>query len=346
MKVLHFYSSNPNKINGIEVAISGLQKALLEKRTESFIFNIFSKNKLRIIINSIKKIKEIRPEIIVFHSLYHVEYIFIYFYISFFCNIPYLILFHGGASKRNYQKNKSRKFIANFLFFNRFVRGAKKVIYFNEFDKNNSIFNQINSSYIIIPNGIDNINVFKKKYVGKISFLFFSRLDVWGKGLDLLKEPIKRIKKEFNDQVEFIFCGPLEAGAEDFIDSMKDFIEYRGEVGKEKKESVFRSCDIMILPSRSEGMPMTILEAFSYGMPVLISNETNMGEVVKKYRCGWITALDRESIYQTFCKAIKDYEVVNEEMRRNSYLAARQYLWTEISETVIELFNGVSNSIK
>jgi glycosyltransferase involved in cell wall biosynthesis len=47
--------------------------------------------------------------------------------------------------------------------------------------------------------------------------------------------------------------------------------------GAEKSEC-YRTCDAFILPSLSEGLPMTVLEAWSYGKPVLMTAECNLPE--------------------------------------------------------------------
>jgi glycosyltransferase involved in cell wall biosynthesis len=47
--------------------------------------------------------------------------------------------------------------------------------------------------------------------------------------------------------------------------------------GAEKSEC-YRACDAFILPSLSEGLPMTVLEAWSYAKPVLMTPECNLPE--------------------------------------------------------------------
>ena len=46
----------------------------------------------------------------------------------------------------------------------------------------------------------------------------------------------------------------------------------------EEKEALLRSADAFILPSFSEGLPMSVLEAWSYGLPVLMTPECNLPE--------------------------------------------------------------------
>jgi poly(glycerol-phosphate) alpha-glucosyltransferase len=46
----------------------------------------------------------------------------------------------------------------------------------------------------------------------------------------------------------------------------------------EEKEALLRSADAFILPSFSEGLPMSVLEAWSYGLPVVMTPECNLPE--------------------------------------------------------------------
>ncbi|MGZ5544509.1 MAG: glycosyltransferase, partial [Limisphaerales bacterium] len=44
------------------------------------------------------------------------------------------------------------------------------------------------------------------------------------------------------------------------------------------KSECYRACDAVILPSLSEGLPMAVLEAWSYAKPVLMTSECNLPE--------------------------------------------------------------------
>ena len=55
-------------------------------------------------------------------------------------------------------------------------------------------------------------------------------------------------------------------------------VVFCGPVFGEDKEALLRSADAFILPSFSEGLPMSVLEAWSYGLPVVMTPECNLPE--------------------------------------------------------------------
>ena len=50
----------------------------------------------------------------------------------------------------------------------------------------------------------------------------------------------------------------------------------------EKKFIEISKLDMLIQPSRSEGMPNTVLEAMSIGLPILATKYTNIVDILKR----------------------------------------------------------------
>lgn len=94
---------------------------------------------------------------------------------------------------------------------------------------------------------------------------------------------IEKVAKEI-PTVKFILCG---AGTVEDENAIKKLIKdknveknviFPGWVRDRKKDQVLRDADIFFLPSYNEGMPMSVLDAMGYGLPVV---STNVGGIPK-----------------------------------------------------------------
>ena len=59
---------------------------------------------------------------------------------------------------------------------------------------------------------------------------------------------------------------------------LQSSVEFVGPKFGSEKEAVLRSADAFVLPSFSEGLPVSVLEAWSYGLPVVMTRMCNLPE--------------------------------------------------------------------
>ena len=67
---------------------------------------------------------------------------------------------------------------------------------------------------------------------------------------------------------------------------LKNNVTYAGWIVGNDKDELMRNTDIFVLPSYGEGMPMTILEAMSYAIPVIATNVGGIPELIKDGETG------------------------------------------------------------
>ena len=290
-----------------------------------------------------KRIRTDRPDIVIFHSIYFNQYLF-YALLLWFYRIPYAIQLHGALSKENYEVSKTKKQIANFLIYNRFIKGAKSIVYLNQNEYNNSIVKNINPRCIIVPNGCDvvsDVNTEHKASESSINYIYIGRIARHHKGMDMLVEALKSVSKgSLKDKVRFHIYGDgrdIECEwLKEQLTEISNIAEFHGPVYDMKKEVAMRSSDIFILTSRFEGMPMAVLEALSYGIPCLITMGTNMGEDISAAGAGWITAADPEAIVKTIEVATESYKADFQKFRRRAYELSQKFSWEKIAHESVE----------
>lgn len=133
----------------------------------------------------------------------------------------------------------------------------------------------------ITPPRFDNVNVHNAD--DKIRLLYLGIIGPRKGVYDLIK--VIGDNKEYYRQHLMLHIGGN--GETDEIESLiegydvGDFVIFEGFVKGEKKIKDLNWADIFILPSYNEGLPIAILEAMSYGMPIISTNVGGIPEVVK-----------------------------------------------------------------
>jgi len=120
------------------------------------------------------------------------------------------------------------------------------------------------------------------KKQNELTFLFLG-LVCKPKGIYDLIEVIRRNKSSYRGRMKLWIGGNGE------IDHLKDIIlkydlgelvEFLGWITSTKKAEVLNNSDVFILPSYYEGVPISILEAMSYGKAIIATNVGGVSEIV------------------------------------------------------------------
>ena len=136
------------------------------------------------------------------------------------------------------------------------------------------------------PNFVESNNqcILEKKRENQ--FVFAGRLDKL-KGIDLLFEAW-RVMGENAAKLVVCGTGPMENWCRMFIRENPVNIEMRGYLPNDKTLEIIKKSKALVLPTQwYEGFPMSIVEAFSVGTPVICSNIGNVGSIVEEGVTGY-----------------------------------------------------------
>lgn len=125
------------------------------------------------------------------------------------------------------------------------------------------------------------------------------------KGIDLLFEAWKVMGEE---APKLIVCGtgPMEDWCKTFVRKNSVNIELQGLVSNEEARKTITNSKALIMATQwYEGFPMSIVEAFAVGTPVICSDFGNAGSIVEEGITG----------YKFECKSIESIILAVEKMR-------------------------------
>lgn len=167
------------------------------------------------------------------------------------------------------------------------------------------------------PNVIVVKNVIAQPKVNKeeteaFTLLFLGRLCV-RKGIYDLMDVLILHKTEFDGKVKLLFGGDGDVEQVDKIikqNGLQSIAEYQGWVDGEKKERLLNMADAYILPSYNEGLPISVLEAMSYSLPIISTNVGGIPEIVKNGENGYlIEPGDKDAMYQAIVQLKSNHDM-------------------------------------
>jgi glycosyltransferase involved in cell wall biosynthesis len=169
-----------------------------------------------------------------------------------------------------------------------------KIVYDGEITDSQSFlqYPNVNKHVFYIPNGAsiikkskEKINKIKRKHA-ILRLLFIGRLEKI-KGLDVLIKALAQIKNK-SWVLDVIGDGSLKS---ELIQLHKELglaknILFHGSKKHEELADYYYNADIFILPSLAEGQPVSLLEAWSYALPIIVSRVGNNPYMVTEKKDG------------------------------------------------------------
>ena len=136
----------------------------------------------------------------------------------------------------------------------------------------------MNKDSVVLHNCVSRKFVVENKIKNKIlQICYVSNISEEKGTFDLIKAVQNRV------DVKLIIAGDFLSEKEKFLELVEQSqnISYLGFAGEELKQEIFESSDIFCLPSKlEEGSPISIIEAMSYGLPVLASDKGCIKDII------------------------------------------------------------------
>lgn len=312
MEIIHIVlgKANPNRMNGVNKVVYQMAVKQAEMQTKVSVWGItadlstnfeernfetrlFLKSKNPFKINTeLKKALLSKKENTIFHI--HGGWIPIFYSISKVLQsnqINFVFTPHGAyntiAMKRNFWVKK--------LYFQMFektvLKNSKKIHNIGKSESTGLSTFYKNNKTVLLPYGFENTikpEVFTPKNED-IVFGFIGRLDIYTKGLDTLLVAFEKVVTQFPNAKLWIIGDSKE---KEKLQTLiikhrlcKNVVLLGSQFG-EMKNNFLKKMDVFVHPSRNEGLPTSVIEAASFGKPCVVSNATNINELIESYNAG------------------------------------------------------------
>lgn len=271
---------------------------------------------------------------------------------------PFIITLHGMLDAWALRNSYWKKKLALWLYEHRNLKGAACVQVLSEAEAKSAREFGLKNPLAIIPNGMDVPDEYPaQEHPGnRRHLLFLGRLHPKKGLMNLIhawnevrcSEPgqhwtltiagwaelghevdLQKLARELN----LAYRTPDQAADEDVISLI-----FSGPQFGADKEQCLRSCDAFILPSLSEGLPMSVLEAWAYGKPVIMTPMCNLPE---GFAANAAIQSDPEiaSLREGLMKMMRMTDVERQAMGlRGRRLVEARFTWAKVGERMAEVY--------
>ncbi|HEY9612923.1 glycosyltransferase family 4 protein [Allocoleopsis sp.] len=156
----------------------------------------------------------------------------------------------------------------------------------------------------------------------KINIVFLGRIGK-RKGVFDLLEAYAKVAPEQRKKSELILAGIGQVEQANHLAErlyLKEHVAFAGWVDSAKRSELLSQADVFLLPSYNEGLPMALLEAMSWGLPVITTPVGGIPEVITHNETGLLV---NPGDVQQLAEALQSL-IENESLRLELGSAARQ----------------------
>ncbi len=191
-----------------------------------------------------------------------------------------------------------------------------------------------------IPNGVDiekfkPINGMEKKYItfiGRLSYI---------KGFDIFLNVIEKFYRQ-NQKIEFLVVGdgPLYYMLQDFKKRVP--IKHYNWVPYEKMIEIYNQSKILMITSRYEGMPTTMLEAMACGTFVVASNIGGIPEVIRNENHGVLFNINNINEVSDLCLSLfEDQSTRKIDSKKVRDYIRKNFSWDVITKKMMKIYQNL-----
>lgn len=380
MKILHIAHSVRPEGGGVAKAVRGLTESLAKKGIGISIFAPSEHNKDTLMSDiegvdtrifpegffsrfwagySRPLNRALRKEVFSFdlvhiHGIWHYPH-FAAYRAARFAGKPFMVTVHGKLEPWCLNHKTFKKKIYSGLIQRKILREAsalhaitdEEVKNISRFVDNQNIFrvsNGLNTEEFEDLPERERFGDLYPEVKGKKVILFLGRIHPV-KGLDLLARAFGDLLKVRRD-IQLVIAGPDENGYRGQVTEMLkaenalNHTSFTGMITGRDRLAAFSGADILVLPSYSEVLGLSALEAMACGIPVIITSGCNFPEV-EESGSGIIIDADHLQLSSAVKRLLDDEDLGRRMGERGRKFVKEKFDWDRVSYEIVKIYEKI-----
>lgn len=195
-----------------------------------------------------------------------------------------------------------------------------------------------------LPNGV---NLPNSKKIGKrnlVNILFVGRLERQ-KGLEFLFEAARVVAKDFRFTLYVVGEGSMREFYEKLsVEKGLRNVEFMRGVSDEKLNELYRVSDIFVLPSLWEGMPISVLEAWSHRLAVIATEVGDVPHLCTNFRTAVILEPGNTAKLADAIKFLIDNPSLRRKLGWLGHKHAAKFDWRNINDRLLKIYHSLAKT--
>ena len=265
--------------------------------------------------------------------------------------VPYVMYSHGcRAQARMKMQGRLKKTFWWYAFDRSLYNNAAMIVAITQEEKEELRSIGIKAPIEVIPNGIESApqvsnsrehlkNRFGIKKESDIIF-FMGRIEPI-KGVDIAIKAMHEVAAQFPNSI-LVVAGPEKDGLQAEMEQLAERLELRekilftGSVKGDDKWALFQEADVLVLPSVTEVLAMSVLEALECQVPVVLTQKHAWPEIVEA-DAGIITERTPHAVAVGLKRLLADPDLRTSMGSRGKMLVEQKFCWPKIAQRTIDV---------
>jgi L-malate glycosyltransferase len=159
-------------------------------------------------------------------------------------------------------------------------------------------------------------------------------------GIDVIVRAFAEVQKTYPEaQLDLVGGGALEGSIRELVKQLNlTNVIFAGVASRQQIGSFYDRADIFVNASNLDNMPVSVLEAFAAGTPVVTTEPEGMKFIVTHERTGLLSPPGNASaLAQNILRVLKEPELAAR-LARNAYEESSRYRWPAVREQWLALY--------
>jgi L-malate glycosyltransferase len=161
--------------------------------------------------------------------------------------------------------------------------------------------------------------------------------------VDVVVKAFAEVKKQYPDaKLDLVGGGELEGEIRQLVADLKlGGVNFPGVASRDNIGRYYDDADIFINASWLDNMPVSVIEAFGCGTPVVTTSPESMPYLVENERTGLLSAVgDEKALAANVIRLLREPELAAQ-LAKNAYEESRKYTWGAVHGQWVRVYRQV-----